>query len=835
MVKKYSFLILLLLYCNHIFSQADTKAPELVSINISPDTINTKNSSANVSIKVIAKDNLSGLKSVYVSWESPSGQQNLNAAIVNFNGSNSDTVTLTSNFKQFSDSGTWKIHYLQLNDNVGLSQFFSNNDLKSLGKSSVIINYDAEIKNGAAFKIKDAYNIKSRSADVISTMSIIGTPNSYHDIRWQYQKGEFIGVNPEEQNLVTVDGAATLSNVNGVGNLINLSPGTKYSFRLVSKNKNGNIQDFSDTKQFITLGNTSPKIYDTIFSIKDSVSVNGKVGKIRSNDVDGDVLSFRIYSGNTNETFKIDSLGNILVKNKIEYDKSNKFDLLISVNDGIDSITAKATINIAPIPTFSHSGIFGACTGDSLKVYTNKYSGYTIVWYKNGALFNNTNSDTVYLKEANNYQIKIVKGVDTIASVIKTFVINTIPSSPVATAKNLCLNEAGISLSATATSGNSLIWYGTNSTGGSSTTTAPFISTSSTGTLEYYVSQKNTITGCESPRSKLSVTINPLPVSPAVRDTAFCQNSTSIVLSAGASSGNSLLWYGPNATGGSSNINATVPVTSVIGSYSYYVSQKNTSTGCESARSKIGVTINPLPLAPIVRDTAYCNNENADTLRFNALSGTSLLWYGTNATGGTGSITPIKPSTATVGTVNYYLSQIITTTGCIGPRSKVVVSIKPTPSAPIISRDTANNLVSNATIKNTWYKDGTLIPDTTQKIKPSGAGSYTVKTTQNDCISAMSAPFYYLVTDVINLSSNEFLKLAPNPFNSQLNLDFLINGYQKLNIDVFELSTGRLLFMKQGLYPGTPIFLGSLSSGTYIVRVYSSDGKISYQFKMVKL
>ncbi len=173
--------------------------------------------------------------------------------------------------------------------------------------------------------------------------------------------------------------------------------------------------------------------------------------------------------------------------------------------------------------------------------------------------------------------------------------------------------------------------------------------------------------------------------------------------------------------------------------------------------------------------------------------------------------------------------------GCIISSDTVQLKKLAIPDMPIITRDTANNLVSNATIKNTWYKDGTLISDTTQKIKPSGVGSYTVKTTQNGCSSSLSAPYYFLITDVINLSANEFLKLAPNPFNSQLNLDFLINGYQKLNIDIYELSTGRLLFNKQGLYPGTPILLGSLSGGTYIVKVYSSDGKISYQFKMLKI
>ena len=172
--------------------------------------------------------------------------------------------------------------------------------------------------------------------------------------------------------------------------------------------------------------------FDTTFSIKDSISINGKVGKIRSLDADADMLSFKFKSGNINETFKLDSLGNVYVKNKINYDLSNKYELLVSVSDGFDSTTSKVTINIAPIPAFYYTGNFGVCTGDSLRVTTNKYAGYSILWYKNGTLFNNTNTDTVYFKEATNYQIKIVKGVDTIASVIKTFVINTIPSSPVA-------------------------------------------------------------------------------------------------------------------------------------------------------------------------------------------------------------------------------------------------------------------------------------------------------------------------------------------------------------------------------------------------------------------
>lgn len=99
----------------------------------------------------------------------------------------------------------------------------------------------------------------------------------------------------------------------------------------------------------------------------------------------------------------------------------------------------------------------------------------------------------------------------------------------------------------------------------------------------------------------------------------------------------------------------------------------------------------------------------------------------------------------------------------------------------------------------------------------------------------MSSPYYYLVTDIIQLSNGEFIKLAPNPFVNQLNLDFNIKGYQKLNMDVFEMTTGNKVYSSQALYAGTPISLGALAPGTYIIKFTSNDNKIVQQFKMVKM
>jgi hypothetical protein len=257
------------------------------------------------------------------------------------------------------------------------------------------------------------------------------------------------------------------------------------------------------------------------------------------------------------------------------------------------------------------------------------------------------------------------------------------------------------------------------------------------------------------------------------------------------------------------------------------------SVGNKNIYSSLNSIEKVIPGAPIVSDISYCNNANADTLRFTPSPGSTFLWYSTNATGGTGTSIAIKPSTSAVGIVNYYFSQIITATGCEGPRSKVAVTTNSIPSAPSLSRDTANYLLSSSP-GTTWYKDGTALADTTQKYKPATPGSYTAKITTNGCVSSMSTSYYFLVTDILNLSKDEFIKLAPNPFINQLNFDFVIKGYQRLNLEVFDIATGSKKAIMQNLIPGMPIFLGQLSGGNYLIKVSSNDGKINHQFKMIK-
>jgi hypothetical protein len=74
---------------------------------------------------------------------------------------------------------------------------------------------------------------------------------------------------------------------------------------------------------------------------------------------------------------------------------------------------------------------------------------------------------------------------------------------------------AATAITATASTGNTLRWYGTSATGGTASTSAPTVSSSVVGVTNYYVSQVSS-QGCESERSNLVHTVNPLPAKPVI-------------------------------------------------------------------------------------------------------------------------------------------------------------------------------------------------------------------------------------------------------------------------------------------------------------------------------
>jgi hypothetical protein len=259
------------------------------------------------------------------------------------------------------------------------------------------------------------------------------------------------------------------------------------------------------------------------------------------------------------------------------------------------------------------------------------------------------------------------------------------------------------------------------------------------------------------------------------------------------------------------------------------------TVGNKNALTSLSVVEKVIPEVPATLNLASCQGVTAVALTANALANHTLVWYNSQASGTASLTTAPVPSTSTIGSNDFFVSQIKTSTGCESAKSKLTFTVNAVPSIPSLSRDTANFLVSSSQNGNIWYKDGAVLIDTSARFKPTVSGSYTLKTTQNGCTSAMSTPYYFIVTNVINLSSSEFIKLAPNPVKNQLNIDFVVKGYQRLNVDFYELSTGLLKYSNKGVFAGSQLFIGQLSPGTYVVNVRSDDGKITHKLKVVKL
>ena len=142
------------------------------------------------------------------------------------------------------------------------------------------------------------------------------------------------------------------------------------------------------------------------------------------------------------------------------------------------------------------------------------------------------------------------------------------------------------------------------------------------------------------------------------------------------------------------------------------------------------VTAAPTAPTPI----NYCLNAVAVPL---TATGTNLLWY-TTATGGTGSTTAPTPSTTTIGTTTYYVSQTI---GCESPRFAIVVNVTASTAAPTVTSPV--NYCQNAvavplTATGTsllWYTTATGGTGSTTAPTPStavvGSTTYYVSQTQS--------------------------------------------------------------------------------------------------------
>ncbi|MCB0697035.1 MAG: gliding motility-associated C-terminal domain-containing protein, partial [Chitinophagaceae bacterium] len=296
----------------------------------------------------------------------------------------------------------------------------------------------------------------------------------------------------------------------------------------------------------------------------------------------------------------------------------------------------------------------------------------------------------------------------------------------------LCQSVVASALTAT---GTNLQWYTVPTGGTGSSTLIP--STSSPGVTRYYVSQ--TVNGCESSRDTATVIITAKPSNPTVTSNqGFCQNAVVGPLSA---TGTNIKWY-VVPTGGAPLTNPPTPSTSTPGNTVFFVSQTSSTTGCESDRVPVTVTIYATPAPPAITSPInYCVGGPATPSIASQVAGSNLKWY-TVPTGGIGSSTAPVANTSTATIDTYYVSQTQNT--CEGPRGMIIVNVIANPAPPQTNNVTycqfgiAGPLAANGQ-NLLWYAAATGGTGKTVAPVPStsvaGTFKYYVSQTVNGCES----------------------------------------------------------------------------------------------------
>ena len=327
--------------------------------------------------------------------------------------------------------------------------------------------------------------------------------------------------------------------------------------------------------------------------------------------------------------------------------------------------------------------------------------------------------------------------------------VNPTPTPPSVTPLSVCQNTTPplITSAITASSGN-LKWY--SSPTSTSPIATPVLSSAVVGIITYYVSQTSQY-GCESNRAAISYTVNALPAAPVLNPNVlfYCQGVPAPSLPTSLN-GNALSWYATQ-TGGNRLTNL-IPQTTVAGTTIYYASQTNANQ-CESTRSSLTVRISSRPAPPQVSTPApYCPDVTAAPLSAIPLTGNSLRWYGTDASGGVGSSNPTIPSTQNSGQspilTSYYISQV-DGNGCESDRAGITVTINPRPVAPTViplsvCLNTPAPLITSAITASSgalkWYSPTSMSLAAAPVLSSAVVGSTTYFVTQNNAFGCESTP-----------------------------------------------------------------------------------------------
>lgn len=303
------------------------------------------------------------------------------------------------------------------------------------------------------------------------------------------------------------------------------------------------------------------------------------------------------------------------------------------------------------------------CDGDKLLINFSHYDAKATYYWQ-------TPNRTIYLSDTNIFTINYSKMADSgkysvymeytngcySLPIYGNAIVNPIPMAPVIGNQITKCELDTIFLKSNSIAGAAYIWSGPGGYTSNLQNPDPFIaSTTTEGVYSLYVRVK----GCNSPVSKLLITINPLPATPVlVTNGPLCWGEDLVVTVNNPLAGGTYVWTHPdvNHAGGNQFI-STVPqliIKNVDFPDSGVYKAKVIGSRCTSLTGNVKLIVNPLPDATITPSgpTEFCQNDSV-TLTAPSGPGYTYLWS-------TGQVT----QSIVVKVQGWYFVTVTTAAGC---------------------------------------------------------------------------------------------------------------------------------------------------------------------------
>jgi Nitrous oxidase accessory protein len=509
----------------------------------------------------------------------------------------------------------------------------------------------------------------------------------------------------------------------------------------------------SNTKSGLLVVSAPAQIGKITVPIKDTLLCNGKTVTLTSPvNVGGTTYQWNkdgaIIDAGTNQTYVVTAPGNY----SVSYWASST----------CNTTTAAVRVNNFTVPNLI-SGEKLNCVGGTVTLRGNlSATDYSYTWKHGTDTLRNKTVDLVLnnvtATDAGNYQLTVTQPATScyVTLPVYTIQVNANPAKPVinASAVNICNNTSVLVNTPTIKSGKTFEWYqNTIKLSGIDTViTSGLLKNDAT----YFVTVKETATGCSTSSDNLTVKVAPAINVVISGDTVLCEQIATELTSSLEGKDFTFQWLKNNQpTGGDfSKLSFTNIVKADSGVYKLRVTSKGTTnlTGCIAFSNNKTIKVKPTAATPIITGFDEFCSGNTVTLTTNLSS--NIVWN----TGAT------SPSITVSSGGIYSVTSTNIVSGCKVTTSKTLIQ-NPIPDLNFVpsgeyARCGTNKIafegLNNYPIQK-WYVNGQLF-STNKIIYPTQSGKYTVTvTTAKGCTA---------VSDTMIINAQECACYVTNTNNS---------------------------------------------------------------------